>query len=417
MVIARPTAGGILFSALAAAALGSAFINAGLMTAIGASVLCTLVAASFVTAHFSLRKISVERTGSADTPGGSMAVCPLRITNRSRLYRQPLVVREKFDFYLKKTFRAMTPPLAPHESIELFREIPADRRGHVKLDTVWLSGGDPCGFFRQTKVFHLPGEITITPRITELSALPVSRFLNMQESGEGHLLGRAGLGGDFFGIRAYRPGDEIRHIDWRGSAARNKLMVKEFEASITDRIHILLESGPASAAGQDDSDSNFEHLISAAASIAHRLSSRYCQLYFSSGLDSGTFIHHHGEAAGVRGKIIEALTELQLSDRDVQELFCEVAEHLRPGDTLFLLTMEQSDELCTMMTQLTNIGVLVNWIYAPAENFPPREPDVPRLLPNRRITINPLSPVEPVVLNFQSDLSELLKSDEPLEKI
>lgn len=414
MFIARPTAGGIIFLLLTAAACGVAFMNVGLMTALGAAILSGIWLSSFLAAQFFSGRISVERLSAADVPGNTTAVLPLRITNRSIFYRHVMIVRENIGFSLKKVCVWAVPALAPGESTVIFRKVHADIRGHYTLEKLTVISGDPCGFFKRCKNFYLPGEITITPKIEELEHLPVSSRSRPSDGGEGRVLGHAGIGGDFFGIRPYRYGDEIQHICWRGSAARNKLMVKEFEASVTEKIHILLDCC-RTGLGQDDVDNNFEHLISAAASISAALSRRYCHLSFSAEFSDGGRLHLSGDSSGICSKIIEALTELRCCNVPVDGMLCDAMEHLSPGDTLFLLTMSSSDLTVELVKQLNDSGILVNWLYAPAYNFPPVEPDILRELPGNFQERS--CDLEQIVLNFKTSLPEILYSDNDLEKV
>lgn len=389
-------------------------MNVGLMTALCASLLAGIWIGAFIMAQFSFILLRVERINAADVPGNSVAILPLKITNTAFFYRNVLVVREEIGFSLEKEALAAVPPLAPGESYLLNRKVRTDRRGHYKLDKVTLVSGDPCGFFRRSKTFSLPGEITITPRIEELEHLPVSSSYRHADGGEGRLLGFAGIGGDFFGIRPYRYGDEFQHIYWRGSAARNRLMVKEFEASVTERIHIFLDCC-RSGIGQDEVDNNFEHLVSAAASIAETLSRRYCHLSFVCEFEDHSRLYFSGDAAGLRNKIIEALTELRPCEQSMDPLFCDAMEYIRPGDTVFLLTMSVSELQFQLVSQLQETGVMVNVLYAPAANFPPVEPDILRELPpDARKT--PFD-AEMFVLNFNTSLAELLYWHDDLEKI
>ena len=322
MFIARPTYGGVIFLLLSCAAGGVAFMNVGLMTALCASLLTGVCIGSFIMAQFTFLGVKIQRLSAADVPGNSTAVLPLRITNTSFFYRNCLIVKEHLDFSLKKWELTAVPPLAPGESRVISRKVHADRRGHCKLEEVILISGDPCGFFRKSKVFLLPGEITITPRIEEIEHLPVNTISRQADGSEGRVLGYAGIGGDFFGIRPFRYGDEVQHIYWRGSAARNRLMVKEFEASVTEKIHILLDCC-RSHIGQDDVDNNFEHLVSAAASITETVSRRYCHLSFASEFEEEARIYISGDASGIHGKIIEALTEIAPGSREIGDLFCD----------------------------------------------------------------------------------------------
>ncbi len=62
--------------------------------------------------------------------------------------------------------------------------------------------------------------------------------------------------GDFFGLRAYRPGDSPRWIHWRSSARRNELMVKQFQQADSREFVVLLDLSPPDESVQTHPDSN-----------------------------------------------------------------------------------------------------------------------------------------------------------------
>ncbi len=43
------------------------------------------------------------------------------------------------------------------------------------------------------------------------------------------------------GVREYRPGDALRHVDWRATARSNALLIREFEPSATWRIAVFAD--------------------------------------------------------------------------------------------------------------------------------------------------------------------------------
>jgi len=63
---------------------------------------------------------------------------------------------------------------------------------------------------------------------------------------EGFLMGlhrspHRGFSAEFAELRSYRPGDELRHIDWRMFARSDRYYVKQFEEETNLRAHILLD--------------------------------------------------------------------------------------------------------------------------------------------------------------------------------
>lgn len=60
-----------------------------------------------------------------------------------------------------------------------------------------------------------------------------------------------GVGTNFIDLREYQPGDDIRLIDWKTTAKKGRLHVKEFEEEKRQRVLILLDAGHRMFTGSD----------------------------------------------------------------------------------------------------------------------------------------------------------------------
>ena len=368
MSVPRPTGGGMLFLLAAAAALGTAFMNVGLITALVASAMAAWVVSGFLLAWFAAAGYEVRREPMQEGHCLGKTDLPLIIRNRTFLWRQPGVITESLDFAGGGRTDWELPALGPHETIRLKREITAVKRGHFHLEKIQLISGDPCGLFQVRKTFRLPGEIMIFPLIRPLESLPLGSSGTLSLTGDGRPLGHAGPGNDFFGVRPYRPGDEIRYIHWRMSASKQKLMVREFEASVMERVVLILDTD-ARLVGLDPVESNFEALVSLAASITEYFAAQYCGLTFFAYFN-GNLMQINGDAAGIRFKVQELLTEIRPSENRVEQLLTEVQENLPRGTTLYLLSMSDPPELKKMLTFLEDQDIRLEWICAAKEYFP-----------------------------------------------
>jgi uncharacterized protein (DUF58 family) len=80
-------------------------------------------------------------------------------------------------------------------------------------------------------------------------------------------------GMEFYGMREYAPGDDIRRVVWRAFARTGKLLVRESEQGITDKITIVIDQNKRyhsrATAGGEVSES-FEAAVKAAASLGVR---------------------------------------------------------------------------------------------------------------------------------------------------
>jgi uncharacterized protein (DUF58 family) len=77
-----------------------------------------------------------------------------------------------------------------------------------------------------------------------------------------------GRGHDLYAIRAYQNSDSVRHVDWKASAKRNALQVREFTREDERRVMLVLDPfGPAKPA-TPASEQAFEKGVSLCAALA-----------------------------------------------------------------------------------------------------------------------------------------------------
>ena len=405
----RPTPGGLLFLIITAVSVGVALMNVGLITALTASVFCAVTISSFLMSFFSTAGISLRRENMPDGKSMEKVVLPLVITNHLPWFRQSLILTEQIPFVTEKVTAWEIPSLPPKGTVTLQRETVSCRRGHFCLRKIRISGGDPCGIFKTVKVFKCPGEISIVPKTVLLSSFPYACTSGHSVNREGRSLGHVGQGNDFFGIRPYRAGDEMRFVHWRLSASKNQLMVREFEAAAVDKIVLILDTTLA-AVGNDPVENNFEKLITIAASVTEYLSSRYCHLTFITRHD-GEIFQTSGDAAGIRTKIQEILTEIVPSKGQVETLIGEILETLSPGTVVCFLGMTDSVKLRQMLSLLEDQQIVLQWIHAPKDCFPYiiDDEELVFCLPQET---RKTGEIKPLLLTCQTDLEGIFNDEE-----
>ncbi len=144
------------------------------------------------------------------------------------------------------------------------RVVPA-RRGLCRIDSLRLASKFPFGLFKRLRGVPLADQVLVWPALwkprvqwlgrTARSLQPRSlRNSHVQRGSE-----------EFFGIHEYRPGDNVRWIHWRRSAALDRVLVREMVDADPGRITLALET--AGPAGPVD-PRTLDGLVSAAASLA-----------------------------------------------------------------------------------------------------------------------------------------------------
>lgn len=117
------------------------------------------------------------------------------------------------------------------------------------------------------------------------------RVLN-ELSGE-RLAREAGQSLEFFDVRPYGAGDELRYVDWKAYARTGKLVTRLFQAERTSALHVLLDTSPSMAVGGKGA-------------AAQRLAAMLT--YTAQGMR--TQVHRFGGAASLRGGQKRQLPEL-----------------------------------------------------------------------------------------------------------
>jgi uncharacterized protein (DUF58 family) len=117
------------------------------------------------------------------------------------------------------------------------------RRGAFSLDFVHLRVRSAWGFWKRYVSIPVASAVHVYPNMVQLS-----EYALLARSNRLSLMGvrrsrRIGQDHDFERLRDYTVDDNHKHIDWRATARRHKLTVKEYQTSQSQRIVFLLDCG------------------------------------------------------------------------------------------------------------------------------------------------------------------------------
>ena len=152
------------------------------------------------------------------------------------------------------------------DSVEHSYQLTCWRRGVYQLGPLVVRWGDPFGFTERQAVLCEPFEFLVHPSTETGSDRPFTRL--WEDPPVRPPLSKPWPSGmEFYGMRSYSPGDDVRRIVWRAFARTGQLLVREAEQGITDQVIILLDTHRANHSAGMVSES-FETGIRAAASLA-----------------------------------------------------------------------------------------------------------------------------------------------------
>jgi uncharacterized protein (DUF58 family) len=133
--------------------------------------------------------------------------------------------------------------LGPRSRTTVHYELKATRRGAFSLEQINLRVRSRLGLWQRFLVFSQTTELHVYPDMKQLAEYAILARTNRLS-----LLGvrrtrKIGLENDFERLRDYTTDDNYKFIDWRASARRCKLTVKDFQTSQSQRIIFLLDCG------------------------------------------------------------------------------------------------------------------------------------------------------------------------------
>jgi uncharacterized protein (DUF58 family) len=174
-------------------------------------------------------------------------------------------------------------PLGRGESVRASYRLPTDRRGVVRVGPLAVRIADPFGLAALATPAAPVVDLTIWPAIDDVAPLPHTTG-DDPHGGADHPNALSSGGDDFYALRPYVVGDDLRHVHWRSTARRDDLMVRQDEMPWQGRATILLDTRAGA-----HTETTFERTVSAAASIVVASSRRrfLLRLVTTSGQDSG----------------------------------------------------------------------------------------------------------------------------------
>ncbi len=152
--------------------------------------------------------------------------------------------------------------IPPHASVVLRYEITPKRRGKRSLAAVTVRYSLPLGMWTRQERTELVQDVDVYPDVHAARALEMLRRQGRDDARVGSLRVRGG-DTEFERLRPYRVGDEIRHVDWRASARRDDLVVRQYQAESNQNVVFAIDTGRGMR-GESNGITSIDHALGAA---------------------------------------------------------------------------------------------------------------------------------------------------------
>lgn len=123
------------------------------------------------------------------------------------------------------------------------RKLTPMRRGAFTLEYVYLRFSSPLKLWVRHLRLDVHNQLNVYPDMKQLSDYALLARTNRLSLIGVRRTRRIGQDSDFERLRDYSRDDNYRHIDWRSTARRRKLTVRQFQSDQSQRVIFLLDCG------------------------------------------------------------------------------------------------------------------------------------------------------------------------------
>ncbi|HMC41373.1 MAG TPA: DUF58 domain-containing protein [Acidimicrobiales bacterium] len=248
-----------------------------------AAAMAALAVAAFVHVRVTPFRLGAHRElRPTRVYAGSPSRVELAVRNLGPRPSPVLAARDPFDRG-RRSARFLIAPLGPQERARAAYRLPTERRGVFDLGPLELRLADPFGLASASLVAAPATKLTVYPHIDHIEPLPHTVGLD-PHAGSHRATNLSQRGEEFFALRPYEVGDDLRRVHWPSTARTGELMIRQDELPWQGRVTVLLDLRPAV-----HNSASVELAVSAAASIVAASWGRrsLLRLVGTDGVDSG----------------------------------------------------------------------------------------------------------------------------------
>jgi uncharacterized protein (DUF58 family) len=255
--------------------------------------------------------IAARRTITPHTVrAGDEARVELDLQNRGRRATPVIELRDPVDGGPRRA-RILIAPLPPGASERAHYRVPTERRGVIAVGPLECRRFDPLALATRAATVAPVSELVVFPIVEALLPLPHAPG-DDRRGGFRRATAVGATGEDFYALRPWVVGDDLRQVHWPSTARRDELTVRQHDVPWQGRATVLLDT----RSRYHDEDS-LEQAVSAAASIlvASGQGGSLVRLLTTDGADSG-----FGAGPGHLEALMERLARLEAGAGDLPAL-------------------------------------------------------------------------------------------------
>ncbi|MEX0754039.1 MAG: DUF58 domain-containing protein [Actinomycetota bacterium] len=195
-------------------------------------------------------------------PGRRVGV-EIDVTNDSAVSSSLVLLEDRMPSALGPSARLVLPGVHAHSRQRVRYSIAATARGRFRIGPITADLSDPFALTRRRLEVDDLDELVVMPEVEDLTGRAGAAFGHGAGSSRTRSLLRTG--DEFFTMRQYQTGDDLRRIHWRSTARTGELMIRQDESTRRGQAVLLLDTRQATVGRSRDA--SFERCVSSAASV------------------------------------------------------------------------------------------------------------------------------------------------------
>lgn len=201
-----------------------------------------LLAGLLVDVAFALgRRVDVDRQVAAIFSVGRPNLVTLHLRNRSGRTLRGAIADDPLEA-CEADGNPGTFEIGPYGAATVRYEVTPSRRGPRTFGAASVRYASPLGLVARQERTPIESGVDVYPDVHAARALELLRRQGRQDARMGSLRVRGG-DTEFERLRPYQVGDEIRHVDWRATARRDDLTVRQFQAESNQNVVFAIDVG------------------------------------------------------------------------------------------------------------------------------------------------------------------------------
>ena len=223
----------------------------------------------------------------------------------------------------------------PKQPLVARYEILCRPRGIYQVGPTDVRVRDPLGLTESGGSAGSADRLVVYPSVEPLDGLPLGRGQDPSVNTSRAAFANRG-GDDFFTLREYQQGDDLRKVHWPSSAKRDELMIRQFELPWQSRALVLFDPRRA----KHPRSESYEQAVKGAASVLRHLYGNGYTPTLWAGRGNGTVV----ASSDAYAIAMEELAVVQPNDQiDLQATIAKMRRGGMAGGVLVLITGPPDD--------------------------------------------------------------------------